>query len=198
VVHWGTTRPHTSTRELMGRTSTLTDTSQVDAERQARIDGAGDNAALGFFMASGDEGARIRETDLVEQMSDSLSADFSKANAAQLLGYTKALRELSTHSGVTATEETLRSDLESERYFIIIKAYSLHDKPPPGLAQKAVWTLHMNMRAPGINFQTALDRMSVTAVDFFGRTTDDVKTVSPGMRKGTVEVGTPIVIAEKR
>ena len=127
-----------------------------------------------------------------------MSTDYSRANASQLLGYSKTLRELGTRPMYSSAEATLYSDLNSERYFIIVKAYSLRNRPAPGTRQKALWTLHLNMRSPGNNFRTALDRMASTSVDFFGRTTDLVTTVPPKKREGRVEVGTPVVIAERK
>jgi len=125
-------------------------------------------------------------------------SDLGLATNAQLLGYTGALRALGTTLGPSTDEATLRFDLVGERYFIILKAYSLRQKIAAGQPRRAVWTLHLNMRSPGTNFREARDRMSVTAADFFGRLTDAIQTVHSRPRDGRVEVGTPVVVGEKK
>jgi hypothetical protein len=92
---------------------------------------------------------------------------------------------------------SLRHDITKERYFIILCAYDLH-KAAAGGARSPVWTIHLNMSSGGNNFQSALFRMSISSVNFVGRTSGDVKTVRPVMREGTVEIGTPVILGEAK
>jgi hypothetical protein len=96
----------------------------------------------------------------------------------------------------SAEEITLRSDLNSERYFIILKAYDLKETLNPGQKRRAVWTTHLNMRSPGRNFPSALRLMGNVGTDFFGRATDMVATARPKLREGRVILG-PLVIIEE-
>jgi hypothetical protein len=198
VVHWGTTMRQPSSNEMRARDSVITDMSESSAVITRRQLSEGlSNAGLAALLSTHDPVADQRQLDLLDQVADLARTDLGFANNAQLLGYTKQLRGLSTTLGIGADEVMLRSDLNSERYFIILKAYDLHEKTTPGITRRAIWTLHLNMRSPGTNFHAALDRMSATAVDYFGRATDGVTTTRSRPREGKVEVGTPIVIEDK-
>jgi hypothetical protein len=89
----------------------------------------------------------------------------------------------------------LRSDLLSERYFIIVRASRMHpqkkEKPP-----QPVWAIHLNISSPGNNFRTAMEHMSTASIAFVGRTTDTVKTLSPKQLETKVELGEPIILGE--
>ncbi len=200
VVHWGTTSPQTSMLELTARTSPTLDTSVVDGIRQAKIEQAAatHDVAAGLMAERADEGGQARAFDALSQLTDQISIEQTAANAAQLLGYTRALRQFSQGLGTTADEYTLRHDLREERYFIVLKAYDLHQPTPLGENRRAVWTLHLNMGSPGNNFSGALEKMSITAVNFVGRTTDQVETVTPPPREGKVEIGPLTIIGEAK
>jgi hypothetical protein len=202
VVHWGTTAPQASMVETMARTSNFTDTSQVNAERQARIEQAMEDVSNGIpilidpvLMA--DEGARIQDFDLSNEMTERISTDLQSADIAQLLGYTKTLRKYGLGMGSTAEEASLRFDLRQARYFIILRAYDLRAATKIGRS-RPVWSLHLNMGSPGNNFSMAVARMSVAAVDFVGRSTETVETTRPKSREGKVEVGVPVIVHDQK
>jgi len=212
VVHWGTTVPFVSQLEMTGQTSYVTDTSTPPAgivkrlqEEQAQgVDfGRAPDAAVSFLLnqsagavGSGGDLARLAGADALIQVTDQVSGDMSKATNAVLLGYTRDMRRHSGDMMPDEEERTLRSDLLSERYFIILKAYDLRATREPGRPLKAVWTVHMNMRSPGINFQTAANAMSIAAVDFIGRDSGKVGTVLPRLREGHVKLGEMIIVGE--
>jgi hypothetical protein len=202
VVHWGTTSRQVSSDEMRARESKVTDMSEngdvlVHNNLLAQA-GATNQDAMGIALSAYDPIAYQRQLDVLDQVVDQVRTDYGMANNAQLLGYTKELRKLSVGFVNSTSETMLRSDMASERYFIILKAYDLHQKIAPGGKRQSVWTLHLNMRSPGTNFRAALDRMSATAVDYFGRGTDQVTTVRPHEREGHVEVGTPVIVSEKK
>ena len=58
--------------------------------------------------------------------------------------------------GTAGEERTLRLDLSTERYFIIMKAFDLKTL---GKNAKPVWIVYLNTRSPGINFTTAVGRL---------------------------------------
>jgi hypothetical protein len=83
------------------------------------------------------------------------------------------------------------------RYFIILRAYDLH-AATPAARNRAVWTLHLNVGSPGNNFRMAVDRMSVAAVDFVGRSTDNIVTFQGPVREGKVEIGQVVILGEAK
>ena len=197
VVHWGTTTPQLSTVQMMARTSALPDVSVARENKQITTDtAAGNGDFISGLMAEGShEDTKLLQMEALNQLSDQVTNDLSSANAAQLLGYTRNLRQFGRRMMSSAEEETLRLDLHQMRYFIILKAYDLH-APTPAQRGRAVWTLHLNMSSPGNNFHTALARMSVAAADFAGRTTDEVQTVRTPVREGHVEIGPLLILGE--
>jgi hypothetical protein len=116
----------------------------------------------------------------------SVAQESSQLDVAQLLGYTGTMKRLKGRSLLSVEEETLNHDLNTERYFIIVKAYDLHGGA--GRKPRQVWALHANIRGPGNNFQTALGRMSRVAANYFGHVTKDVETVRTGKRELNAKV----------
>ncbi len=127
-----------------------------------------------------------------ERIGEYLAEESSRLDMAQLLGYTGTMRKLKGRSLLSTEEETLNFDLNTERYFIIVRAYDLH----VGAHQKPrqVWALHANIRGPGNNFQTALGRMSGGAASYFGHATKDVETIRARELKAKVEIGEMIIL----
>lgn len=193
VVYWGTTIPRNESNRMEGITTFSSENTMERAEQAALNASRGDDPVYSMFVIPSDEGARKLEFGLTEREGVDVEGELQSGNNAQLLGYTQQLRRLQTSALSSTTEATLRGDLASERYFIIIKAYDLHDKVEPGHKRRSVWTLHLNTRSPGNNFPAALKKMGAVAVDYFGRNSDGVETAHPVIRTGTVTLA-PIVI----
>jgi hypothetical protein len=73
-----------------------------------------------------------------------LAAEFDNEDNVNLLGYGSSLRRLVGRPIESTTEATLRSDLLSERYFDILRAYDLNtlkNRKP-----RLVWMVHLNIR----------------------------------------------------
>ena len=197
VVHWGTTVPRNFTDQMRG-IATISTENNLDRDIQnARIDESSEgNAAQAEFLSLGDEASRKLEFGLTERTGVDVESDMQNGTNAQLLGYTRELRRLQTAGFSREAEATLRADLASERYFIIIKAYDLRDKVEPGQNRRSVWTMHLNTSSPGNNFSSALKMMGTVAVDYFGRNTDGVKTARPANRTGTVSLAPIVILGE--
>ena len=88
------------------------------------------------------------------------------------------------HAGTSTTGKPLRFDLTTDRYFLIVMAYDLHEPLTRGKTRHAVWILHVNIRFSSDNSESALSRMSQASADYFGRNTDEVKTIVPRIREG--------------
>jgi hypothetical protein len=168
VVHWGTTAPPVSAREMDAQSSPL------DSEFRPE----------GFFFYRD----FLRYVSLVHE-TDNMSNQAAYQRTSQLLGYTRTLNDPKANSAAT---DALTGDVGQARYFIILKAYDLRASTPAARS-RAVWTLHLNMGSPGNNFGTALDYMAWTAVNYFGRSSDGVEAIKPS-REGKVEIGPSKVI----
>jgi hypothetical protein len=195
VVHWGTTTPKISTMEMMARTNPLPDVTGARDNRQMRIDAAGGDAAGAMAAGLNNEDTRMFDMYDLERLGDQISNDLTSARGVQLLGYTQELRRYERQMVSPAEEYTLRLDLTQMRYFIILRAYDLHALTAADRA-RPVWTLHLNMSSPGNDFVTAVDRMSVAAVNFVGRSTENVATVLPTVPEGKVTIGPLVILGE--
>lgn len=201
VIHWGTTVRHVTTQEMTGNTSIRTDTSTSASTltRQVVLSEMDPNSIDGQSTLAqtwlGDERNQA-SFDILEQMTEQTGSEMTKSSNVALLGYGRHLARNSNQPWSTETERTLRSDLATERYFIIVKAYDLKEKIEPGRNRRAVWTLHMNMSSAGNNFRTALASMSQIAASYFGQATDSVKTITPRVRKGEVVLAPLIILGE--
>ncbi len=222
VVHWGTTVPYTGTQEMMGRNTVLTDTSTSadtfnQTTRQQLVDtltGNLDPQAQGDspFAVQGmtrdaiesyatlstlnmrDSTETQRISDRLNQLTDHISKDTSKGSNMTLLGYNETMHRLGKQMWTDATERILSYDLEDERYFIIVNAYDLKDKA--GGSARPVWKMHLNISSPGNNFRTALDRMSLVAGNYAGRTTGTVVSIRPTTREGKVTLAPMVILGE--
>lgn len=188
VVHWGVTNPRVGRLELLAQTDRSSQAHELarDAPRDPEVEPDPLQNLLG---------AQDRAEQL-ERITDAVSADEGDRNIAQLLGYTRALRRLERKVGMSAEEESLRYDLRSERYFLIVRAYALRGPAPKPL--RPSWILHLNVSSPGNNFRTAMIRMSEIATRFAGRSTERVETLRSPAPDFKVELGDLIILGEAR
>ncbi len=116
-----------------------------------------------------------------------------------LLGYDSAIKQegrmnWATPSGMNAMEESHLAELIDERYFVILMAYdyqtmlrenleyrqALRNLNPrearrlPRPQPRPVWSVRMNMRSAGNNFNEALPAMSMAASQYFGKQVEDL------------------------
>jgi hypothetical protein len=145
-------------------------------------------------------------TDQAKAMSSQKFAEYN----ASLLGYTHTLqKELSTEwasaNGLNSEAEAHLSDLNEERYFVILQVYDFAslrrgpDAGPGGAPATAaartappqpVWSMRINIRATGNNFAEALPAMSRVASDYFGKQLDELKAEPTQIgRNADVEIG---------
>lgn len=196
VVHWGTTTPRTSAAEMQGKVTLSLDVAQErNLQKETGGQAAGSTDGSAAWLSAGSEIDRQLGFEQAERFTDTLDSDYVNANNAKLLGYTKSLKQYEQRAFGSAEETTLRSDLTTERYFVILKAYDLKAPLAPGEKRRAVWSAHLNMRSPGNNFGTALKRMGLVGADYFGRSTATVETQRPKVKEGRVILG-PLVIIE--
>jgi hypothetical protein len=164
IVHHGVTTVEEDWNDLMGITS-------LDQE----ADTSGDS---GFDDQSG---ASTSTSDYNTFSSNNHSAQ----NNANLLGFNRQLRK----NNLTPSEEyELRSDLEEERYFIIVMAYDLPKLRETGKAE-ILWSTRFSMRSPGTNFEEAHIALSRAGVPYFGTHLDKLERETASFGNTEVEIG---------
>lgn len=206
VVHWGVTTPHQSMREAQDVTTLSFDPRNTphvenaaadqllkDPEPSHDTEGLGDpppNAVAGSLAQW-----EISPTfDLIKGLSDEAAHAYGQASNAQLLGYTKTMRQLEGKVLGSAERDVLHADLTTERYLIVLVAYDVRTRLEPGQKRRPLWVAHVNMRAAGTNFPIAVNRMSQVGAEFFGRTTDKPTTQRAGVRRGYATPGELIIL----
>jgi hypothetical protein len=85
--------------------------------------------------------------------------------------------------------------LEEERYFVVVKAYDLRQWKK-GETNRSLWTIRLNINSSGNNFKTAMERMSLVGVDFFGRSSGDIVTLKAKPREGHVTLAPLVILGE--
>ncbi|AOS45917.1 hypothetical protein Verru16b_03008 [Lacunisphaera limnophila] len=199
LVHWGTTLPKVGLQEMTGRLTQEIDHNRLQAETMAAfevpgtIEGNFDGLPAELTLPQGMEHEREQEFERLNELTDEFSQQSRERSNVTLLGYAEELHRLGRGSWTSELERSLRFDLNSERYFIIIKAYELKRQTASVLRNRPVWTMHLNIRSPGNNFQTALDRMGRAVALFAGQNQPEAKTVRPRLTPGTVTLA-PLVI----
>jgi hypothetical protein len=114
----------------------------------------------------------VEETQLAYQAESAVSGSVARRSAiqthtnAELLGLQSTLAEEDKAPFGSALADTLRLMLNEERYFIIVVAYDAAAMRE-GRKQR-LWTTRASIRAAGVNFAMALDRISSTAAGFHG------------------------------
>jgi hypothetical protein len=190
VVHWGTTLPVLSIKEMTARTSSATDTSASAMTLTNQALAAGSDGANPLLSLSDNEQTQL-QLDRQEQVADAAGAEMTRADNVALLGYTDELFRMRRDFVTSAAEQSLRHDLTSERYFIILKAYDLRSS-----SRRPIWTMNVNASSPGNNFRQAMDRMSVATVQYVGRSTSEVRSIRPDVREGQVKMPPLVILNE--
>ncbi len=198
VVHWGVTtafdRPGSSpSYDARG----LSELSAASASRDALlVDGADvlSSEVVTLSVQVDDLSAMVNRQS--EDLSlTGLTRDLRATSAAALLGITSALRRENDEPLPSARAAMLRAMLQEERYFIIAMAYDWQalrrDK-----ALRRLWSVRLSVRAAGINFSTAIHRLSSAGGNVFGLQLDDLDVRRVKEPKGEVHFGELIVIGE--
>jgi len=188
AVHWGVTNPRVGRLEMTAKTAVFTPTLPIPVDPNDSPEVQEKTEALNNLFGSDDRYENF------ERIGDYVTEEKSQKDLAQLLGYSDVLMRLNSKMVTSTEEQTLRSDLAKERYFIIVRAYELRNPENAGKPRRPVWTIHLNVSSPGNNFRTAMTRMSHVAPDFIGRTTGEVESVRAKAPSGIVDLGDLIIV----
>ena len=203
VVNWGTTVIDETGKKSDPNTSfQMTDASQaVSAYNGSLGSGSSPPPASGDSpnLGSGNQALGQLTFDLMQNQANATSALKYAEYNADLLGYTKTLRkeesaQWASADGLNSDAESHLSDLQEERYFVILVAYDyqkiLHGGKTADGSPAPLWELRMNIRANGNNFVEALPAMSAVASNYFGKQSDDLMSAQTDVgRDGRVEIG---------
>ncbi|MFZ5496932.1 MAG: hypothetical protein ACOZE5_16560 [Verrucomicrobiota bacterium] len=204
IVHWGATTPKVGVQEMTAKPATEVDRDRlmletmrdfsVPVDLEGNFDGIPDSVRLPF----GHEFELEQDFVRLDRLTDELSQQMRRSDNVTLLGYSDDLHRLGKRVWTGELERSLRHDLNTARYFVIIRAYDLKQRIASVPRNRPVWTMHLNISAPGNNFRTALARMSVAAARFAGTNTGEPETVRITGREtvGTVTFGELVILGE--
>jgi hypothetical protein len=201
VVHWGVTSPRASIQELAGRTNLSTEVTNTQEGMTSAMMGveseAGNSASVIWDVGERGSINSLYAEDALRQQADQNDAEAQQEDTAQLLGLAKSLKRYNRAMLPSVSDTAIRHSLKEERYFVIVKVYDLR-KWEKGKVNRAIWTVRLNIGAPGNNFEQALSLMSKAGVEWYGRTSDDVVTVRATNRKGEVNMPPVIILGEQK
>jgi len=201
VVHWGTTKPRfTSDVQTSYPTASVSPDSARSSLQMTDMIMSGETDLLGATSSFADNtnGVNLSQFDDSVELTEFVDRAQAEWSNAELLGYTKQLRQFSQKATPSTEDNMLRANLGEERYFVIVKAYDLHATVAPGHRRRAVWSVYMNIRSPGNNFPTALNLMGLAASGYFGHDTNGVQTVEPASRSSSVTLAPLIILGEAK
>ena len=175
VVHWGTTIPYD------------------DGTYGNAVDGL--STALSNSQNLGDaaDSGELTSALMMIQM-ENRQRDMADARNAALLGYAPEMNrrgEIHNFTGMDLGYRDLVSDVEEDRYYVILAAYDFRTAWKEK-KKKLLWITRVSISVRGNRFDEQLEGMIASAAQYFGRDT-------PGLMRGfapegKVKIGEPKVI----
>jgi hypothetical protein len=190
VVHWGTTMGNMT--DYIQAESNLPNPPEFHADGMNQ--GVMDSAAQSIQMAPDNTYAHYDEASTAA-IANATAHAMTVTSEEGLLGYAKVLSRERQKIVSSEIQRTLEANMRDDRYFVILQAYDFK-KLQKGEGRKLLWSVHMSVRAPGLNFSLALPRMGQVASDLYGQSDDDVVTgkSQPGQHS-SVEIGPLTVLS---
>lgn len=177
VVHYGVAAVDTPWDELMGITS---------QEEEEMLYGSTTSSA------SFETGAVELGVDVNYDSRPSNQTPGAGSNA-KLLGYDRQLNKRNLTGG---EEFDLRTDLEEDRYFIIVMAYDCQ-KLLNESELSLQWSTRFSVRSPGTNFEEAHFALGRAAAPFFGKNLDGLERAKVPFGKDVeVDIGELEIVEE--
>ena len=178
LITWGTTVPHddagyrTNAESMFSAAHHLVAaTAAVKASENAGHRGSTTDGIQSPLRSVRDEARDSFEGELLQmQMFNDVRRAADERNA-RLLGYVDAINQLDTpaqFAGAGAARDDLVTDLETERYYVIISAYDFRAAKEGG-KQKLLWSTRVSIQAQGNKFNEAVTAMLARASRYFGQ-----------------------------
>jgi len=124
VVHRGTTTPRVSVDQIRSVFS-------FDALRKEEVEILGKEAVYNQMNLE------------VQEQNNDQAGDVSRRDSnAQLLGYNQQLTREKSHQASSAAEVAMRTEVSTERYFLIVRAYDMKTKRAGGSLKEPIWVLY--------------------------------------------------------
>lgn len=95
---------------------------------------------------------------------------------AALLGYRRPLDRLNHRINLTPEELQLRTELNEDRYFVVLVAYD-YQLMRREKKSRILWITRLSIRGPGNNFTEALPALALAGAQAFGRNLDDLERI---------------------
>lgn len=175
VVYWGATTPggtdgshgeHVSSMMAAMNASTAASAAAAADTTGASMDGIQPISHTLRDVANEERMGAIMQMQLFERVRDQRN----QANA-NLLGYIDEINsrnDISRFAGAGTAYNDLITDLEEERYYVIIAAYDFR-KMTQEHKKQLLWTTRVSIRAQGNRFDRSLAAMVGNASKFFGQ-----------------------------
>ncbi len=201
VVHWGTTIPYddgtyrTALDGLSTAMSTVQSLGPPSGGPMAGGPGGGGSMAGGATagLQSQLDGELTSALMMVEM--ENRQRDRADARNAALLGYYPEMRRMSDlrdiFPGFADRYQDLVSDVEEDRYFVILAAYDFHAAWKEK-KRKLLWITRVSITTRRNRFDEQLGAMMLSASRYFGTDSGGLQRLS--VPAGKVEIGQPKVI----
>ncbi len=170
-VYWGTTLTYDDPQKPFA--AEALNAALTEFNTKVAQDGIADPGDLNTAL---DRGTAARE-----------SVEVAINRNAALLGYKRALEKETRRIMASTEEQTMRVELNEERYFVVLMAYDLkymraEHKP------RLLWVTRLSVRSPGNNFTEALPALAKAGGKVFGRQVDGLFRVKVPLDSGQVKL----------
>jgi len=199
VVHWGVTMGNENAAGMLLHDYDVLQTAVNEAAAAMAVVNDPGPDGIGALDALIEAQLAVRRESSTTMMAHSRN-EVQQTSNATLLGLQSAMADEESAPFGSEFGTTLRLMANEERYFIIVIAYDAAAMRAG--RKKQLWTTRASIRAAGVNFAIALDRMSGTAGAFHGlpqnglamETSQD--RLNKKVKEGNVSIGEIKVLGE--
>jgi len=180
VISWGTTVPFNDGVNRMGQDNVfvaMNNAKSAAANARSSVGPGADsnnrgNDGIQSSSATAADAARseLEGQMFALQMFNDMRSQANEHNA-RLLGYVKEINsrnDPSRYAGAGTYFDDLISDIESERYYVIVSAYDFHAATQEK-KQKLLWSTRVSIQTQGNRFNDSLATMLANASRHFGQ-----------------------------
>jgi len=192
IISWGKTMPFNDSVGRESRNSAisaLNDYKRMTHEAQEGGAARGPDGAASPAMILAQEAQNNLQNELYQMQAFSDMRRNADERNARLLGYVDEINRRNNVSLLAGNETAyydLISDLENERYYIVISAYDFKTAVKEG-KRKLLWATRVSIQASGNRFNEAAGLMLAKASKYFGQNSG--RLIQEFERTGNVRLG---------